>query len=90
MLPVLEVSRLSSASSFYSAVTQSLGLGYLANHHPPNDPSSAPSNALVKHNPVLVFGDEYTDTPVFQLRLVESRPPRLAHIVLSADRKSVV
>ena len=86
MLPVLEVSRLSSASSFYSAVTQSLGLGYLA--HPPNDNNPSPSansTALVKHNSVVVFGDEYSDSPLFQLRLVDNRPVTPATIVLSAN-----
>ncbi|EPE03668.1 hypothetical protein F503_01926 [Ophiostoma piceae UAMH 11346] len=92
MLPVLEVSRLSSASSFYSAVTQSLGLGYLADYTPNdnNPPPSANSSALVKHNLVVVFGDEYSDSPVFQLRQVDNRPIHPSTIVLSANSLDAV
>lgn len=78
MLPFLEVSHLPSSTSFYSAVTQALGLRYL----------SAGSEQGI---PTVTFGAQ---TPVFQLREVNAhssaQPLKHSRIVLSAGSPEVV
>ncbi|CAK7207596.1 hypothetical protein SEUCBS139899_010406 [Sporothrix eucalyptigena] len=99
MLPVLEVSRLSSASSFYSAITQPLSIRYLASL-PTLAPSSSspslfttkpeppPSTALSIAQPAITFGSVDSKKAFFQIRQVaptHERPLRKSHIVLSAN-----
>jgi len=80
MLPFVEVAHLPSASSFYAAVCQPLGLRFL---------SSAPSAP----GPGVVFGSADPPQPAFELRAVaptEQRPLRLSRLVLSAARPQAV
>ncbi|KAL2024830.1 hypothetical protein VTK56DRAFT_5651 [Thermocarpiscus australiensis] len=73
MLPFLEVEHLPSSSSFYSAITQPLGLRYLS-----TEDGQFPS---------ITYGNSSRTTPVFQIRQViasRDRPLRTSRIVLSA------
>lgn len=85
MVPFLEVSHLPSSSSFYSAVTQPLGLRYLYAVDSTLCPSVPQS---------ITFGTATSpSTPVFELRQVTpsaERPLRLSHIVLTAGSPSAV
>ncbi len=97
MPPVIEVSRLSSASSFYTAVCQFLGIRCLSSSSVPSQaPKSSPlssSNALSIPQRGLVFGTVDTKEPLFQIVQVAStpdRPLRTSHIVLSANSLDAV
>ncbi|CAK7208983.1 hypothetical protein SCUCBS95973_000297 [Sporothrix curviconia] len=84
MLPVLEVSRLSAASSFYSAISQPLSIRYLASlpaHSQSAQTASAsslfttilepaPSTALSIAQPALTFGSIDSKKACFQIRQV--------------------
>ncbi|KAK0648823.1 hypothetical protein B0T16DRAFT_427806 [Cercophora newfieldiana] len=73
MLPFLEVAHLASSSSFYSAVTQPLGLRFLSGEKGPF--------------PSAVYGDRLGDRDVFELRQIRAsrdRPLKPSHIALSA------
>jgi len=73
MLPFLEVAHLASSSSFYSAVTQPLGLRFLSSEKGPF--------------PSIVYGDSLGGREVFELRQIRpsrDRPLKPSHIVLSA------
>lgn len=79
MLPFLEVSHLPSSSSFYSAITQPLGLRYI----------SAGSCATTG-SPTLSYG--FAGIPAFELRQVlpTSRPLKMSRVVLSASSPAAV
>lgn len=84
MLPVLEVSRLSSASSFYSAISQPLNIHYLASLPGLPQISSTPSTpslfslkpepnrstALSIAQPALAYGSVDSKEALFQIRQV--------------------
>ncbi|KAL2256861.1 hypothetical protein VTK26DRAFT_1009 [Humicola hyalothermophila] len=73
MLPFLEVEHLPSSSSFYSAITQPLGLRYLSTDD--------------GHFPSITYGHSLQSGPIFQIRQVvpsRDRPLRTSRIVLSA------
>lgn len=82
MLPFIEVSRLPSSSSFYSAVTQQLGLQYLYAADSSSDPQS------------ITYGTATSPAiPIFELRHIKptaERPLRLSRVVLSAASPGVV
>lgn len=85
MLPFIEVSQLPCSSSFYSAVTQPLGLQYLYAVDPAVSPSGSQSitYGLATSPPV----------PIFELRHVRptaNRPLKLSRLVLSAGSPGVV
>lgn len=79
MLPFIEVSHLPSSSSFYSAITQPLGLRYISAGDSPGSAS-------------LTYGFAPTSIPVFEIRQVAptSRPLKLSRVVLSASSPNVV
>lgn len=86
MLPFIEVSHLPSSSSFYSAITQPLGLRYLS--------AGDSSFAGPSGSPTLTYGFTAPSlpTPVFELRQVPptSRPLKLSRVVLSASSPDAV
>lgn len=85
MLPFIEVSQLPSSSSFYSAVTQPLGLQYLYAVDPTVSPSGSHS---------IIYGSATSPpVPVFELRHARptaDRPLKLSRLVLSAGSPGVV
>ena len=85
--PVIEVSHLPSAASFYAAVTQSLGLRYLSSSASPS-PSPSPTTRLL-------FGtlDPTTSRPITVFALQQaslSTPPRQSLITLAAPSPAAV
>ncbi|KAF3763730.1 hypothetical protein M406DRAFT_352456 [Cryphonectria parasitica EP155] len=86
MLPFVEVSHLPSSASFYSAITQPLGLQYISAVDPV-------SSAVVPGTHSLTYGlNTSPPTPVFELRHVRptaERPLRLSRLVFSASSPSV-
>lgn len=86
MLPFIEVSHLPSSSSFYSAVTQPLGLQYIA--------AGNSGSAGQPGSPTLTYGFAASSppNPVFELRQVTplSRPLKLSRLVLSASSPDAV
>ena len=79
MLPFLEVAHLPSSASFYSAVTQPLGLRYLS----VEDDGPSPS---------IVYGDPLGGVPVFELRQIATwrgRDLKPSYICLSAPSAQV-
>ncbi|CAN8104998.1 unnamed protein product [Discula destructiva] len=85
MLPFIEVRHLPESSSFYSTITQPLGLRYI---------STADSNLAPFGSPSIVYGFATSPpTPVFELRQVKStseRPLKLSRTVFSAASPGVV
>lgn len=85
MFPFIEVSHLPSSSSFYSAVTQPLGLQYLY----------AADSALSPSDPQpITYGTATSPAiPIFELHHIKptaERPLRLSHVVLSAGSPVIV
>lgn len=81
MLPFIEVSHLPSSSSFYSTVTQPLGLRYISAADPVLSLSGSPS---------ITYG---SSTPVFDLRQVKStfeRPLKRSRVIFSASSPAIV
>ncbi|KAL1841025.1 hypothetical protein VTJ49DRAFT_7541 [Mycothermus thermophilus] len=77
MLPFLEVEHLPSASTFYSAVVQPLGLRYFSTED--------------GHFPSVTFGNTSRRIPIFQIRQVvpsRDRPLRISRIILSAPSEA--
>lgn len=85
MLPFVEVSHLPSSSSFYSAITQPLGLKYI---------SAADPVFSLFGTPTITYGSAtLPSTPVFELRQITptaERPLKRSRVVLSANSPSVV
>lgn len=86
MLPFIEVSHLPSSSSFYSAITQPLGLRYVS----VSDFTSTGQPTF----PSVIYGLATSPpTPVFELRQVRptpSRPLKLSRIIFSAPSPTAV
>lgn len=85
MLPFVEVSHLPSSSSFYSTVTQPLGLRYI----------STPNSGLsLSSSPSITYGLATSPpTPVFEIRQVKptaERPLKLSRVIFSAASPRVV
>ncbi|KAH8891682.1 hypothetical protein GQ53DRAFT_149551 [Thozetella sp. PMI_491] len=81
MLPFVEVSHLPSASSFYAAILDPLGLQFLLAHSA-SDPI-----------PSITYGCLLSRTPVLQLRQVPAsggRPLKRSHLVLTATSAAAV
>lgn len=87
MIPFLEVSHLPSSSSFYSTITQPLGLRYISAGNSTGataQPGSLPSPTLT-----YGFAASTPPTPVFELRQVKG-PLKRSRVVLSASSPDAV
>lgn len=82
MLPFIEVSHLSSSSSFYSTVTQPLGLRYIY--------AADPAFSLPGSQSITYGLATSPPIPVFELRQIRDRPLKLSRVVFSADSPGVV
>lgn len=90
MLPFIEVSHLPSSSSFYSAITQPLGLRYIS----AGDSGSSGTPGQPGGSPTLTYGSAVASppTPVFELRQVSPaiRPLKRSRVVLSASSPDAI
>jgi hypothetical protein len=85
VVPYIDVSHLASASSFYSAVLQPLGLSYISSQDVVSRGGDPPPPASV-----ITYG--FDGEPILQIRQNPTPlgPPRLSSLVLTAPSRSAV